>query len=65
MGKYLNITETQRLRAIAKAEDLQALIAPVLQRQDIDEQQFDHAATLYAQAVVMKVRLTSMEGRTV
>lgn len=58
------LTEAQRQRALTQATDLMDLLDPVFERGDIDEEQFKQATKLYAQAVIIKARISSMEGRT-
>jgi len=58
------LTEAQRQKALTQATDLMELLDPVFERGDIDEQQFKQAAKLYTQAVIIKARISSMEGRT-
>lgn len=58
------MTEAQRQRALTQATDLMELLDPVFERGDIDEEQFKQAVKLYAQAVIIKARISSMEGRT-
>ena len=60
----MKITENQRLDALVRAQELMDMLAPVFENGDLDEGQFKHAVQLYSQAVLMKVRLTSLEGRT-
>lgn len=58
------MTEAQRQRALKQANDLTELLDPVFERGDIDEEQFKQAVQLYTQAVIIKARISSMEGRT-
>ena len=58
------ITEQQRKNALTQATDLIELLDPIFERNDIDEEQFVQATDLYAQAVIMKARISSMQGRT-
>jgi hypothetical protein len=58
------ISERQRKNALAQATDLIELLDPIFERNDIDEEQFVQATDLYAQAVIMKARISSMQGRT-
>lgn len=58
------MTEAQRQRALTQATDLMELLDPVFERGDIDEEQFKQAVQLYTQAVIIKARISSMEGRT-
>jgi uncharacterized membrane protein len=60
----MNITETQRLDALERAQELMDMLEPVFIKGDIDEEQFKHATSLYTQALIMRARLTSLEGRT-
>ena len=59
------MTETQRQRALKQATDLIELLDPVFERGDIDEEQFKQATKLYTQAVIIKARVSSMQGRTI
>lgn len=58
------MTEAQRQKAITQATDLMELLDPLFERGDIDDQQFKQAVKLYTQAVIIKARISSMEGRT-
>lgn len=58
------MTEAQRQKALTQATDLMELLDPVFERGDIDEEQFKQAVQLYTQAVIIKARISSMEGRT-
>jgi uncharacterized membrane protein len=60
----MKITEKQRVAALDKAQELMDMLEPVFERGDIDEEQFKHATNLYTQSVIMRARLTSLEGRT-
>jgi hypothetical protein len=57
-------SEAQRQRALNEATDLMEMLGPVFERGDIDEVQFKQAVNLYTQAVIMKARISSMQGRT-
>ena len=59
------MTEAQRQRALKQATDLMELLDPVFERGDIDEEQYKQAASLYTQAVIIKARVSSMQGRTI
>jgi CRISPR/Cas system CSM-associated protein Csm2 small subunit len=59
------MTEAQRQRALKQATDLIELLDPVFERGDIDEEQFKQAVKLYTQAVIIKARVSSMQGRTI
>lgn len=60
----MNITEHQRLDALERAQELMDMLEPVFIKGDIDDEQFKHATKLYTQALIMRARLTSLEGKT-
>lgn len=59
------MTEAQRQRALNEASDLMELLEPVFENGDIDEEQFKSAVRLYSQAVILRARVSSMQGRTI
>lgn len=59
------ITESQRQKALKQATDLMELLDPVFERGDMDEEQYKQAVKLYSQAVIIKARVSSMQGRTI
>lgn len=60
----MKITEHQRLDALVRAQELMEILEPLFVSGDIDDEQFKHASSLYTQALIMRARLTSLEGRT-
>ena len=48
--------------AFKQAQDVMNTLEPVFERGDIDEEQFKQAVYLYAQAVLSRARITSLQS---